>query len=152
MGGNSSYSKEWGRVPSGKLTHTDTHHCIDGHKIVLSTLNPMQNKNILNSNSSNATYIIAKKQKDGTIEINSINVFKKHEIDYEINLKFDSQGNILPFNNGKGSHAHLWYKDSKSGELKRESHDKKNSFPIEEKYKSLISKIEFFNKQKHKAK
>lgn len=86
-----------------------------------------------------------------------LNDYKVEQLDtflfnysYEINLEFDSKGNVIPFNNGKGSHAHIWQKDSSDGKLKRKSHDKKNSFPIESKYNSLISKIETFNKQKKK--
>lgn len=98
----------------------------------------------------NFSYIIGTKQPDGTIQVHSVNVFNRHDLAYEINLEFDSKGNVIPFNNGKGSHAHTWQKDSSDGKLKRKSHDKKNSFPIDSKYNSLISKIETFNKQKKK--
>lgn len=150
MGGNGSYSKGWGGVPTGKRTHTETNYRIEGHKVVYFTEKGEQKKNILNSNSSDAIYIIGTKQPDGTIQVHSVNVFKGHDLAYEINLEFDSKGNVIPFNNGKGSHAHTWQKDSSVGKLKRKSHDKKNSFPIESKYNSLISKIETFNKQKKK--
>ena len=150
MGGNGSYSKGWGSVPTCKRTHTETNYRIEGHKVVYFTENGEQRKNILNSNSSDATYIIGTKQPDGTIQVHSVNVFNRHDLAYEINLEFDSKGNVIPFNNGKGSHAHTWQKDSSDGKLKRKSHDKKNSFPIDSKYNSLISKIETFNKQKKK--
>lgn len=107
-------------------------------------------KNILNSNSRNAVYIIARKKSDGTIEAHSVNVFKGHNLSYEINIEFDSKGNVIPFNNGKGSHAHIWKEDPADGKLKRKSHDKRNSFAIDSKYNSMLSKIEAFNRQKKK--
>ena len=63
MGGNSSYSKGWGDVPNNKRTHEETGYLIDCHKVLLTKENYRLSKNILNSNSANATYIIAKKTK-----------------------------------------------------------------------------------------
>lgn len=150
MGGNSSYSKEWGGVPTGQRTHTDSNYRIEGHKVVYFKDNCRQKKNILNSNSTDAIYLIAQKHSDATIEINSVNVFKGHHLSYEINLVFDSNGNIMPFNDGKGSHAHIWQKDPADGILKRKSHDKNNSFAIDPRFYPMISKIELFNRQKNK--
>lgn len=150
MGGNSSYSPEWGCVPIANRTHTDSNYRIEGHKIVFCRDNNEQMKNILNSNSKDAIYIIANKLSDGAIEIHSVNVFKGHDLTYEINLQFDSNGDLIPYNKGKGSHAHIWHKDYVDGKLKRTSHDKKNTFMIDSKYNSLILKIEKFNKQKKK--
>lgn len=150
MGGNSSYSKGWGGVPIGQRTHTDTNYRIEGHKVVYFTKNDKQKKNILNSNSRDAIYLIAQKKKDGTIEIHSVNVFIGHDLAYEINLEFDAEGNIKMFDNGQGSHAHTWLKDPSNGLLGRVSHDKKNSFAIDSKYETLVHKIEQFNKQKRK--
>ena len=63
---------------------------------------------------------------------------------------FDSNGNIVSsYNNGKGSHAHLWSKDA-NGILRRVSHDKSNSFQIDSKYEYLIKKIIEFNNRKVK--
>lgn len=148
MGGNSSYSKDWGGVPEAKRTHDETGYRIDGHKVVVFRENDERKKNILNSNSANATYIIARKTSEGTIEVHSVNVFKGHDLGYEINLEFDGKGNLIPFNNGQGSHAHKWAKDAKDGKLKRKSHDKDNCFHIEAKYNSLIKKIVEFNKKR----
>lgn len=147
MGGNSSYSKGWGGVPNARRTHEETGYRIYGHKVVVFKQDDERMKNILNSNSANTTYIIAKKSSDGTIEVHSINVFKGYNLSYEINLAFDNNGNIIPFNNSKGSHAHKWEKDSNDGKLKRKSHDKKNCFPIDSKYNDLIKKIVEFNKK-----
>lgn len=150
MGGNSSYSKGWGDVPNNKRTHEETGYLIDCHKVLLTKENYRLSKNILNSNSANATYIIAKKLKDGTIQAHSINIFDGHNLKYEINLVFDSNGNIVSsYNNGKGSHAHLWSKYT-NGILRRVSHDKSNSFHIDSKYEYLIEKIIEFNNCKVK--
>jgi len=149
MGGNSSYSEDWGGVPEAKRTHDETGYRIDGHKVLITKSNPRQKKNILNSNSADAIYIVAKKGKDGSIVAESINIYKGHDLCYEINLVFDKKGNVVPFNSGKGCHAHLWYKDSSDGCLKRKRHDKGNSFPVDHKYDKLINSVINFNK-KHK--
>ena len=83
------------------------------------------------------------------MKVESINVYNGHNLSYEVNLIFDDNGNVLPFNNGKGSHAHLW-EQNPNGYLERKSHDKKNSYPIDLKYDLLIKAIEKFNKQKNK--
>ena len=93
-------------------------------------------------------FLFTTKQADGTIQVHSVNIFKGHDLSYEINLEFDSKGNILPFNNGKRQSCTHLAKDTKDGKLKRKSHDKKNSFPIDSKFNSLILKIESFNKKK----
>jgi len=148
MGGNGSYSDDWGGVPEAKRTHDETGYRIENHKVVVFKEDDERKKNILNSNSANTTYLIARKLSDGTLEVHSINIFKGHDLSYEINLVFDNKGDLVSFNNGKGSHAHIWKKDSSDGKLKRKSHDKKNSFPIDTKYNSLINKIVEFNKKK----
>lgn len=149
MGGNGSYSEGWGGVPDVKRTHDETGYCVNRHKVLVTKGSSKQKKNILNSNTTNATYIIAKKMSDGSIEAQSINVYKGHNLSYEINLVFDSKGNLIPFNDGKGSHAHYWNKDA-DGTLSRKSHAKNNCFPIDSKYEALINKVVDFNKQKKK--
>lgn len=151
MGGNCSYNEEWGVVPDEERTHTDTGYKIDGYKVVFYTKKPGQCKNIINSNTKDTIYLIAKIQDDRTIKIEIVDVFNGHELAYEINLEFDVRGDLLPYNaKPKGSHAHLWAKDPQTGKLGRKSHDKKNNFAIDEKYASLVSKIVEFNKQKNK--
>lgn len=147
MGGNSSYNKGWGGVPVAQRTHIDSNYRIDGHKVVYFSQNVEQRKNIINSNSANAIYLLATKE-EGILKIHSINVFDGHHLSYEINLEFDDNGNLIPFGKGKGSHAHEWKLDPTDGKLKRKSHDKRNTLPIDSKYDSLISKIVLFNKQK----
>lgn len=149
MGGNNSYEKGWGGVPEAHRTHTDSGYKVLGHKVVYLTGNNAHLKNILNSNSENAIYLIASKEKDGAIVIHSVNVFKGHDLAYEINLKYDKDGSIIPYEEN-GSHAHLWEKNPQTGELRRTSHNKKNTFDIDKKYSKLISKIVEFN-HKHKS-
>lgn len=151
MGGNCSYSEDWGGVPKANRTHTDSGYRIDRHKVVFLTKNAAQKKNILNSNSPNVTYLIASKDKNGNIKVHSVNIYDGHNLKCEINLEFDSKGNFIPYNKSdKGSHCHYWSKDSKDGMLKRKKHDKSNIFAIDSKYSSLIKKIEKFNKENNK--
>lgn len=149
MGGNNSYSKGWGGVPKASRTHTFSEYKVDGHKVVFSTGNPEQKKNILNANTKNATYLIATKSDEGIIQIHNVNVFDGINLAYEINLKFDAEGNVKPFStNENGSHAHYWAKDDKE-KLGRKSHDKSNHHEIDHKFDKLIADIVAFNK-KHK--
>ena len=150
MGGNSSCSKALRGVPDVKRTHTDTHTCVDGHKVLLQKNNYEQSKNVLNSNSESPIYLIAK-VKDGSIQIHSVNVFKNHEISLEINLEYNAAGDAIPFSpaNKKGSHAHFWFQDDK-GMFKRKQHDKNNRFDIPSEYHGLINEIVMYNKKKLK--
>lgn len=151
MGGNSSYSADWGGVPKASRTHTDSGYRIDKHKVVFLAKNAAQKKNILNSNSPDVTYLIACKDKEGNIKIHSVNIYDGHHLKCEINLEFDSKGNVISYNkSNKGSHSHYWHKDPADGLLKRKKHDKSNIFAIDSKYNSLIKKIEKFNKENHK--
>lgn len=151
MGGNNSYSKGWGGVPEGKRSHIDTGITIGGYKVVVAKDNAKQRKNILNSNSKDATYLISTIGKDGAIRVQSVNVFVGHDLDYEINLEYDVDGNIVPYDGKKGSHAHYWQKNPQTGKLGRKSHDKGNAFAIADKYEGLVKKIENFNnKQRQK--
>lgn len=151
MGGNSSFSKGWGGVPKANQTHTDSGYRIDKHKVVFLSKNAAQKKNILNSNSPNVIYLIASKDKEGSINVHSINIYDGHHLKCEINIEFDDKGNVIPYNKSdKGSHCHYWAKDPKDGLLKRKKHDKSNIFAIDSKYDYLIKKIEKFNKANHK--
>ena len=150
MGGNGSYSKSHGAVPRSKRTHTDTSLKIGGHKVLLQSAVKEQTKNVLNSNSANPIYLIAKKNPDGTLTVHDINVFKGHRLSVEINLKFDSHGKLLPYNSKKpsiGSHMHKW-KVNEKGDVVRA--DKKAHDRIPVKYERLIKKIMKFN-NKHKT-
>jgi len=63
----------------------------------------------MNSNSKDATYLIAKLNEDKTLTIWDININTSHKTGTEINLKFDSHGNLIPFNGKESaSHSHKW--------------------------------------------
>ena len=151
MGGNGSYSKSYRGVPDASRTHVDTHMRIDGHKVLLQSGNAGQSKNIMNSNSENPIYIIARVNDYGAVVVHSVNVFKDHKISLEIDFKYDTNGNMIPYsaNSEKGSHAHHWYVND-SGEYHRNQHDKNNVIDIPSKYKELVKHINEFNKRKIK--
>lgn len=151
MGQNHSYNKELDCVPEDRRSHIDSGYRIAGHKVVITKNNIEQKKNILNSNSTNAIYLIAKVDKKNKIVIHNINIFKGHELWMEINLEYDPNGNILPFNKegGRGSHAHIWPSVDNNSSLGRREHDKKNTFEIPSEYKNIVKLIEQFNKEGH---
>ena len=151
MGGDGSYSKEFRGVPLASRTHIDTNMRINGHKVLLQRKNVGQSKNILNSNSENPIYVIAYVRDDGALVVHSVNVFRNHEICLEINLNYDADGEIVPYDmkSGKGSHAHRWVMSEK-GIFERKQHDGSNAFEIPRKYDDLIRGIDSFNKKRIK--
>lgn len=137
-------------MPKASRTHTFSGYKVDGHGVVFSTKNPQQKKNILNANTKDTTYLIATKSKEGVIQIHNVNVFSGIDLAYEINLKFDSNGNVIPFDASEnGSHAHLWPMNN-NGTLARKKHDKNNHHDMDSKFDNLIADIVAFNKQKNK--
>ena len=154
MGANTSYSKSQGGVPLDKRTHTDSNYRIDGHKVVIFTENENQLKNILNSDSEKPIYLIANIGRDGAVTIHSININANHKIKMDINLKFDSKGNLIPFNGTEnGSHAHEWVQLSNGNMARKPAKIGENPhLPIPKEFNSLISKAIKFNKQKNKKK
>lgn len=147
MGSNGSYCKLYDGVPGERRTHTDTQLRVGGHKVLVFKENNGHDKGTVTSNSRSPTYLFASVKKDGTIIISSIGKFDNHEIVESVDLKFDSEWNVIPYG-GKGSHSHKWgYLPS--GAIGRVSHDKTNEFPIPDKYKELIEKIIHFNKSRH---
>ena len=151
MGGNGSYSKAYRGVPDVKRTHIDTNMRIDGHKVLLQKGNARQSKNIMNSNSENPIYIMARVNDDGIVVVHSVNVYKDHKISLEINLKYDANGNMIPYskNSGRGCHAHLWYMNDR-GEYHRKQHDTNNVLNIPSEYEEMVRHIDDFNKKKRK--
>lgn len=146
MGGNGSYSKALGGVPEMSRTHTDTNYRIDGHKVLLQTKNPLQNKLPMNSNSESPMYLCGNVDRyTGIIKVNQICIYKNHKMTAVIDLKFDKNGNFIAYSsNGKTSHMHLW-KETK-GDIGRKSHDRENIHHIPNTYRPLIEKIVEFNK------
>ena len=151
MGGNSSYNNNVGYVPDERKTHIDTGYKINGYKVLLYKKNEMQLCNILNSNSPNTIYLIAKRDENGVIHVFSINDFNDHDIYCEVNLEFNDNWDYTPFSfqNKKSSHAHYWTKKSE-GTFLRVQHDQGNIFNIPSKFNDLIKGIEEFNKNNHR--
>ena len=150
MGGNSSYNKTLDRVKGNKRTHCEFHHRINGHKILLQNKNQKQVKLPVNSNSESPIYLCGRRnKKDGAVEIVSIGIYEKHKCIGQIDLKFDSKGDLIPFtNNGeKSSHYHIFPQGNNSNQVGRISGDKKNHLPIDTKYSDLLKKIVEFNKK-----
>jgi hypothetical protein len=154
MGGNGSYDKKLGGVPKKDRTHIETGYKVMGHKVLLQKGIEDQTKNILNANTSNSIYLIAKLNVDDTLTIFNVNINKGHWIGTEINLVFDSNGNIVPYNGKKtGSHSHKWI-EQPDGNMGRKpvSNGENPHLPIPIEFSTLNSAIETFNKQKHKLK
>ena len=154
MGGNGSYDKKLGGVPKKKRTHVETGYTVMGHKVLLQKGIEDQTKNILNANSPDSTYLIAKLNDDSTLTILNINVNIGNKIGTEINLVFDSHGNLVPYNGKKtGSHSHQWV-EQPNGNMGRKpvSNGGNTHLPIPTEYSTLTKAIEIFNKQKHKFK
>ena len=154
MGGNGSYDKKLGGVPKKKRTHIETSYTVMGHKVLLQKGIEYQTKNILNANSPDSTYLIAKLNDDSTLTILNINVNTGNKIGTEINLVFDTHGNIVPYNGKKtGSHSHQWV-EQPNGNMGRKpvSKGENTHLPISDEYKPLLDAIVKFNKQKHKFK
>ena len=152
MGGNGSYDKKLGGVPKKKRTHLETGYTVMGHKVLLQKGIEDQTKNILNANSPDSTYLIAKLNEDGTLTILNVNANKDHKIGTEINLVFDTHGNPVPFNGKKsGSHSHQWVEQS-DGNMGRKpvSKGENGHLPIPNEYIPLVDAIVKFNKQKNK--
>lgn len=152
MGGNYSYNKALGGVPDNKRTHDELSTRIDGHKILLQKGSDNRVKIPMNSNSESPIYLGAHRKEDGTIEITTFGVYEKHKCIGQVDLKFDSKGNLIPYaNNGEGSsHFHKFSEDKSTGLVSRKPGQKDNHLPIDSKYDSLIKKIVEYNKAKHK--
>lgn len=155
MGANGSYDKNLGGVPKDKRTHTETGYTVMGHKVLVQTGIEDQTKNIMNSNSANSVYLIAKLNDDGTLTIHNVNVNEGHKIGTEINLVFDTHGNIVPYNGKKtGSHMHKWieHPNGKMGRMPATQKGENLHLPIPDSFNALTNAIVKFNKQKNKLK
>ena len=152
MGGNGSYNKKLGRVPKKKRTHIETGYTVMGHKVLLQKGIEDQTKNILNANSPDSTYLMAKLNEDKTLTIFNINVNKDHKIGTEINLVFDTHGNLVSYNGKKsGSHSHQWV-EKPDGNMGRKPVSKGENphQPIPDEFTNLVNAIVKFNKKKNK--
>lgn len=152
MGANGSYDKESGGVPAERRTHIETGHTILGHKVLLQDGVTDQTKNIMNSNSESPIYLMAKRNPDGSLTVLNINDFSRHKIGLEINLKFDQNGNVKPYNGKEAnSHSHEWYQ-AENGDMHRKPTEGNSHLPIPSGYNQLISEIQKFNKQRNTCK
>ncbi len=154
MGANGSYDKKLGGVPDNKRTHTDTGYTVLGFKVLLQTGKEKQTSNILNSNSKDATYLIAKLNEDYTLTIHDINAYEGYKIKTDINLKFDSHGNLILYNGKEnGSHSHKWI-EMPNGDMARKpsSNGENTHLPISDEFKPLLDAIVKFNKKNNKLK
>lgn len=152
MGGNGSYDKKIGGVPKKKRTHLETGYTVMGHKVLLQKGIEDQTKNILNANTPDSIYLIAKLNEDGTLTILNVNANQGNKIATEINLVFDTHGNLVPYNGKKsGSHYHQWEEQS-NGNMGRKTISKGENphQPIPDEYTSLVNAIVEFNKKKNK--
>ena len=148
MGANGSYDKTMDGVPENKRTHIETGYEIFGHKVLLQDGTEDQTANILNSNSKDPIYLIAKKNQDGSLTILNINDCSDHKIGFEVNLKFDVNGNVLPYNGKENhSHGHEWIQ-VENGDMHRKPTTGNSHLAIPSGYGALIKAIEKFNKGK----
>lgn len=147
MGGNGAYIVSYNGVPMRNRTHIDTDYRIGGHKVLVQSGNPQQNKTPMNSNSSNPIYLCGKTDKHGKITITTIGIYDKHRLVMTIDIKYNKDGKVIPYSNGgKGTtHAHKWFTDDSLGEVGRKPHDPKNILPYSHKYDELLEKISRFN-------
>ena len=154
MGANGSYDKKLGGVPDGKRTHLETGYSILGYKVLIQKGTEDQTTNILNSNSPDSTYLMAKSNEDNTLTVLNININEGHKIKMDINLKFDSNGNLIPFNGKESaSHSHKWI-ERPDGKMARKpaSNGESTHLSISDEFKPLLDAIVKFNKQKNKPK
>lgn len=152
MGANGSYDKNLGGVPKDKRTHTETGYTVLGHKVLLQTGTEDQTSNILNSNSPDSTYLMAKLNEDDTLTILNININKGHKITTDINLKFDSHGNLILYNGKENaSHSHEWIELPNGNMARKPSPKGENThLPISDEFKPLLDAVVKFNKKKNK--
>jgi hypothetical protein len=97
---------------------------------------------------------MAKLNEDGTLTIWDININKGNKIKTDINLKFDSHGNLIPYNGKESaSHSHKWI-ERPNGDMARKpaSNGENTHLPISDEFKPLLDAIVDFNKKKNKLK
>ena len=106
MGGNNTYKKELGDVPEQLWTHNELPNRIEGYKILLQKESERRDKIPMNSNSESPIYLGAHRKDDGTIEIITFGIYKKHKCTDQVDLKFDDNGNYIPYANNSEKLLH----------------------------------------------
>lgn len=152
MGGNGSYSPSLGYIPLASRTHLEYDQRIEGHKILVQADGMNQRKIPMNANSESPTYLVGSVDKDtGCVKISTIALYESHKLVKTIDMEFDGEGNVIPYQKGqRSSHSHEWSEDI-SGRIGRKSHSSKNTLPVDIG-SSLIDAIVKFNKELHKWK
>ena len=158
MGGNGAYDEKWGGIPDVKRKYDEMSKKIDGHKIVVELHNPQHKSAPENSNSESPIYLCARvNKKTNEVQIHTIAFYSNHKLVKTIDLDFDTEGNLKPFEQNmgkkgrqiiKGTHRHKW-DISDNGVVGRKSHKANNTFPIDTN-SPLLKKIVEFNKQHNK--
>lgn len=148
MGGNGSFSKIYGKEITNKNTHIEYGERIGGHKILIQQDNIGQVKIPVNSHSECPTYLLAKVDMNGVVQIKTVSKYKNHKLIETIDIVTDKDGKFVPYSKGHGSHSHLWQQDQ-DGKIGRKSHNSRNTFPISSSDMNLIESIVDFN-NKHK--
>ena len=152
MGANGSYNKTLGRIKAIDRTHREFHDRIDGHKILLQNRNQKQVSLPVNSNSESPIYLGAKRIGNDAVEVSTIGIYENHKLVGQIDLKFDKNGDFVPYEKGNRntSHFHYFKTDPKTGEVSRKSHDKTNTHPIDSKWLKLCHDVADYNKSQRK--
>lgn len=152
MGANGSHNKTLGRIKAKKRTHREFHDRIDGHKILLQNKNQKHVSLPVNSNSESPIYLGAKKIGNDAVEVSTIGIYENHKLVGQIDLKFDKNGDVIPYQKGNGnsSHFHYFTTDPKTGMVSRKSHDKTNTYPIDSKWHKLCNDVADYNKAQKK--
>lgn len=146
------------RITSQQHHHITPHFYFDDSLILRYWNKPFETEKILSNFTASIgidfsmTNEMSRQQKNICIEISTIAIYKEHKCIGQIDLKFDQQGDFVPFtnSNNKSSHYHKFTENTITGLIGRISGKKENHHPINSKYTSLIQKIINFNKAHHK--
>ena len=148
MGGNGSFIKQYGGVPADKREFTPVDK-IDGHKILIHENDVHQNKTPMNSNTKDTIYLCGKiDEKSNAVNVSIIAIYKNNLLVRTVDIETDRDGNIIPFNNKDGTHAHNWDYDSKKNEVGRKSHKGSNHLEPTNEEMTLAKKIVEYNKKR----
>ena len=152
MGGNGSFIKQYGGVPT-ENRHFASFGTIDGHKIIIYEDDIYQNKTPMNSNTKDTIYLCGKvDEKTNTVNVSTIAIYKNNLLVRTVDIETDKDGNIIPLRNKDGTHAHNWEYDSKNNVVKRKSHDSKNYHKPTDEEIALAEKMVEYNKKRVKWK
>ena len=97
-------------------------------------------------------YLMAKLNEDDTLTILNVNINEGNKIKMDINLKFDSHGNLITYNGKESaSHSHKWIEMPNGNMTRKPAKNGENThLPISDEFKPLLNAIVNFNKKKNK--